>query len=82
MRYPSAQVALALGNFTSQRIENIASPRRRHDKRATAAHWRSSCIHPTRSPAATEDTTMGYTIDFVGAASAIFVSFAVALGLE
>jgi hypothetical protein len=25
---------------------------------------------------------MGYTIDFVGVASAIFVSFAVALGLE
>lgn len=25
---------------------------------------------------------MGYTIDFVGVASAIFISFAVALGLE
>jgi hypothetical protein len=33
-------------------------------------------------PSDREDKTMEYTIDFVGVASAIFVSFAVALGLE
>jgi hypothetical protein len=40
-------------------------------------------LHLTHAqPATTEDKTMEYTIDFVGVASAIFVSFAVALGLE
>jgi hypothetical protein len=33
-------------------------------------------------PSGREDKTMEYTIDFVGVASAIFASFAVALGLE
>jgi hypothetical protein len=72
----------ALGNLTLQSLENIASPARYSREWATAPHWRPSCIHFTRNPAATEDSTMGYTIDFAGVASAIFVSFAVALGLE
>jgi hypothetical protein len=71
--------------FVAYRRQPVENAGRRPGLYAAIAQlldWRPSCFSFMRSPAPTEDKAMENSIGFVAVAGAIFVSFAVALGLE